>query len=325
MNVLVAGGAGYIGSIVAEALLEAGHHVLVYDSLVRGHRSAVPSEATFLKGDLADREGLRDLFRQHQIDAVMHFAAFIEASESMQRPELYFRNNVANSLNLLEASVAAGVRRFVLSSTAAVYRQAGKDAYAEEDPLDPPNAYGESKLMIERLLAWFERAHGLRYASLRYFNAAGASATRGEDHRAESHLIPRALQVALGQREALEIYGTDYPTPDGTSIKDYIHVLDLAHAHLLALEALERGGGVYNVGLGRGHSVREVIEVVRSVTGHPIPTLEGPRRPGDPPRLVARAEKIRRELGWVPRFPELEAIVESAWRWKRDHPHGYPD
>lgn len=324
MRILVTGGAGYIGSIVVQELIGAGHEVVVFDSLVRGHRSAVPKEATFVYGDLLDQEALSRLFEEHDFFAVMHFAALIESGESMEKPALYLRNNVVGSLNLLEAAVTRGVERFVLSSTADVYGVPVREQIVESDPLEPINPYGESKLLVERMLAWFERVHGLRYASLRYFNAAGATPQRGEDHRPESHLIPRVLQVALGQRDHLEIYGTDYPTPDGTCIRDYIHVLDLAQAHILALEALEEGCRIYNLGNGHGYSVKEVIKTARQVTGHPISTVERPRRPGDAPIKVASAEKIERELGWQPRYPDLESIIESAWQWHQANPQGYP-
>ncbi len=323
MRILVTGGAGYIGSIVAQELIGAGHEVVVFDSLLRGHRSAVPQEATFVRGDLLDREALAKLFEEHDFSAVMHFAALIESGESMEKPALYFRNNVVGSLNLLDAAVMRGVERFVLSSTADVYGVPVRERIVESDPLRPINPYGESKLLVERMLVWFESTHGLRYASLRYFNAAGATPQRGEDHRPESHLIPRVLQVALGQRDHLEIYGTDYPTPDGTCIRDYIHVLDLALAHILALEALEERSHIYNLGNGHGYSVKEVIETARRVTGHPIPAVERPRRPGDAPIKVASAEKIERELGWQPRHPDLESIIESAWRWRQANPQGY--
>lgn len=325
MRILVTGGAGYIGSIVAQELIGAGYEVVVFDSLVRGHRSAVPEEATFVYGDLLDREALARLFEEYDFSAVMHFAALIESGESMKKSALYLRNNVVGSLNLLEAAVTQGVERFVLSSTADVYGVPVRGRIVESDPLRPINPYGESKLLVERMLAWFEKIHGLRYASLRYFNAAGATQERGEDHRPESHLIPRVLQVALGQRDHLEIYGTDYPTPDGTCIRDYIHVLDLAQAHILVLEALEEGSRIYNLGNGHGYSVKEVIETARQVTGHPIPTVERPRRPGDAPIKVASAEKIEKEVGWKPRFPDLESIIESAWRWRQANPHGYPE
>ncbi|MGD0790757.1 MAG: UDP-glucose 4-epimerase GalE [Terriglobales bacterium] len=331
MRVLVTGGAGYIGSVVAEELLQAGHRVVVFDNLSRGHRQAVPKNAELVVGDLADRDCLDQLFRSRAIDAVMHFAALIEAGESMKAPEEFFRNNTANALTLLEATLAARVKRFIFSSTAALFGNPERTPIEEDDLVHPTNAYGESKLLVERMLGWFHQIHGLRYASLRYFNAAGASGPdNGEAHQPETHLIPRILQVALGRAEHVNIFGTDYPTPDGTCIRDYIHVSDLARAHLLALAALALENGlenssplIYNLGNGQGFSVREVVEVVRKVTGHPVPVIESPRRAGDPAVLIASSEKIRRALGWQPRFPDLEAIVESAWQWHRTHPDGY--
>jgi UDP-glucose 4-epimerase len=327
MRVLVTGGAGYIGSVVAEELLQAGHEVVVFDNLSRGHRQAVPKNAELVVGDLADRACLDQLLRSRRIDAVMHFAALIEAGESMKAPEEFFRNNTSNALTLLEAILAARVKRFVFSSTAALFGNPKRTPIEEDDPVHPTNAYGESKLLVERMLTWFHQIHGLRYASLRYFNAAGASGPdHGEAHQPETHLIPRILQVALGRTEDLKIFGTDYPTRDGTCIRDYIHVSDLARAHLLALEALalEKSSPlIYNLGNGQGFSVREVIEVARKVTGHPVPVIESPRRAGDPAVLIASSEKIRRELGWQPRFPDLKAIVQSAWQWHRIHPDGY--
>jgi UDP-glucose 4-epimerase len=323
MNVLVTGGAGYIGSAMAEALLQAGHAVTVYDSLVTGFRDAVPAGARFVQADLADTGNLVETLAGDQFEAVMHFAAFIEAGESMKDPGRFFRNNLVYSLGLIEAAARAGVRRFVLSSTAAVYASSD-EPLSEESPIDPANAYGFTKLAIEQALEWYRRIYGLHYSALRYFNACGAMPGRGESHRPESHLIPLVLQVALGQREAALIYGTDYPTPDKTCIRDYIHIGDLISAHLLALEALaDRDRLIYNVGSGDGCSVREVIETARRVTGHPIPTLESPRRPGDAPRLVASSEKIRRELGWRPQHADLGDIISSAWEWHRSHPEGY--
>ena len=326
MKVLVTGGAGYIGSVVAEELLQAGHQVVVFDNLSRGHRQAVPKNAELIVGDLADRAALDQLFGSRAIDAVMHFAALIEAGESMKAPETFFRNNTANALTLLEAMLAAGVKRFVFSSTAALFGNPERTPIEEDDLLRPTNAYGESKLLVERMLAWFHQIHGLRYASLRYFNAAGASRPdKGEAHQPETHLIPRILQVALGRVQHVNVFGTDYATPDGTCVRDYIHVSDLACAHLLALQALEKASLlIYNLGNGQGFSVREVVEVVRKVTGHPIPVIESPRRAGDPAVLIASSEKIRRDLGWQPRFPDLKTIVESAWQWHRIHPDGYP-
>lgn len=323
MNVFVTGGAGYIGSATAETLLKAGHTVTVYDSLITGYRQAVPEGARLIHADLADGDALTAALTNEKYAAVMHFAAFIEAGESMKEPGRYFHNNLVNSLHLIEAATRAGVRRFVLSSTAAIY--ASSDApLGEDSPLDPANVYGYTKLAIENTLEWYRRIHGLHYAALRYFNAAGALPGRGEAHQPESHLIPLVLRVALGQAEAAYIYGTDYPTPDGTAIRDYIHIADLVSAHLLALDALEEHDRlVYNLGNGNGYSVREVVETARRVTGHPIPAVESPRRDGDAARLVAASGKIRRELGWQPQHPDLENIVASAWEWYRTHPEGY--
>jgi UDP-glucose 4-epimerase len=325
MRVLVTGGAGYIGSVVAEQLVGVGHKVTIIDNLSRGHREAVPKGAELVVDDLADKEKLAALFRAHSFEAVLHFAAFIEAGESMKFPETFFRNNTANALGVMEAMLAAGVKRFVFSSTAALFGNPKRTPIQEEDTLQPTNAYGESKLLVERMLAWFHRIHGLRYASLRYFNAAGAAAAdRGEAHQPESHLVPRLMNVALGRQKHIEIFGTDYATPDGTCVRDYIHVSDLAAAHLLALDALERSGRlIFNLGNGQGFSVREVIEGVRRVTGQPIPVVELPRREGDPAVLIASSEKIKRELGWKPNFLELDAILESAWLWHKNFPDGY--
>ncbi|MGA2988932.1 MAG: UDP-glucose 4-epimerase GalE [Candidatus Korobacteraceae bacterium] len=324
MKILVVGGAGYIGSVVCAELLAAGHRAVVYDNLSRGHRAAVPPGAELVVADTAERAALDDVFARHRIDAVMHFAALIEAGESMKHPELFFRNNSANTLTLLEAMLHHGVERIVFSSTAALYGEPEAIPIRETDPLRPTNAYGESKLLVERMLAWFHRIHGLRYASLRYFNAAGAAKDLGEAHRPETHLIPLVLEAALGARDSVSIFGTDYPTPDGSCIRDYIHVSDLAKAHLLALEALQtREQLIYNLGNGRGFSVREVIAAAQRVTGRPIKVLEAPRRAGDPAVLVASPEAIQRELGWHPQCPELEAIVETAWEWHQRHPQGY--
>ena len=324
MNVLVTGGAGYIGSVVASELKRAGHSVFVYDNLSHGYEPAVPLGVELIRGDVADKPRLAEAITRAQISAVMHFAALIEAGESMQVPERYFRNNTASTLALLETMLECKVSRFVFSSTAALYGEPENIPIRETDPLRPTNAYGESKLLVERMLEWFQRLRGLRYASLRYFNAAGATGERGEAHHPESHLIPLVLQVALGQRQSISIYGTNYPTPDGTCVRDYIHILDLAQAHLLALEALgTRDRLIYNLGNGRGFSVREVIDVARRVTGREIPTVEAARRPGDPAALVASSEKIQHELGWRPQHAELEEIIASAWRWHQAHPHGY--
>jgi len=323
-RILVTGGAGYIGSVVVTQLLAKGYEPIVFDDLSHGHRAALPSAAKFIAGDVADRGALDEVFTEYEPQAVMHFAAFIEAGESMQRPEKYFRNNTANALTLLEAVLAHGVKRFVFSSTAALYGTPEKTPIEEDAALQPTNAYGESKLLVEQMLDWLQRIHGLRYSCLRYFNAAGAAGEQGEDHHPESHLIPIALQVALGERKELAIFGTDYPTPDGTCVRDYVHVSDLAAAHLLVLQALnEKDRLIYNLGNGRGFSVREVIETVRRVTGHAIPARESPRRPGDPAVLVASSEKIKRELGWSPQYADLESIVRSAWNWRKANPHGY--
>jgi UDP-glucose 4-epimerase len=314
----VTGGAGYIGGIVAQELLRAGHSVTIIDNLSRGHREAVPEQARFERMDLANRSGLDSLFSSAHFDAVLHFAAFIEAGESMRTPETFFRNNSANTLTLLEAMLAHGVSRIVFSSTAALYGNPETTLIDEDAPLRPTNAYGESKLIVERMLGWMHDIHGLRYASLRYFNAAGAAPGRGENHQPETHLIPRILDVARGNSEAISVFGTDYPTPDGTCIRDYIHVLDLASAHVLALEALSTQARlIYNLGNGKGFSIREVIESARRVTGHPIPALERDRRPGDPAVLIASSERIRRELGWQPAFTNLDEIIATAWEWTR--------
>jgi UDP-glucose 4-epimerase len=324
MKVLVTGGAGYIGSVVSSELLRFGHQVVVYDNLSHGHRRAVPRGAEVITGEIGEREALDRAFQQHRPEAVMHCAALIEAGESMRAPERYFRNNTASTLTLLECMLQHGTRRLVFSSTAALYGNPERTPIEEDAPLLPTNAYGESKLLVERMLGWFHQIHGLRYASLRYFNAAGAAGELGEDHRPESHLIPLVLQVAQGKRPSIAIYGADYDTPDGTCVRDYIHVADLAVAHLLALDALAgREQLIYNLGNGRGFSVRQVVEVARQVTGHAIPAEDAPRRPGDPAVLVASSEKIRRELGWRPRCPELEQIVASAWEWRRQRPNGY--
>ena len=325
MNILVTGGAGYIGSIVAEELIREGESVVVFDNLYTGHRAAVPPEAIFVEGDLADRAAVKAVFDTYEIDAVMHFASYTLVGESMEQPFKYLGDNVTNGLNLLQEAVAHGVRRFILSSTANLFDQPERMPIDEEERIIPGSPYGESKHILERILHWMDRIFGFRYAALRYFNAAGASPTgeRGEDHDPETHLIPRVLQVALGQRDKIVIFGDDYPTRDGTCVRDYIHVVDLAQAHILALRALDQGSRTYNLGNGRGFTVKEVIETCREVTGHPIPAEVGPRRPGDPAILVASSEKIRRELGWEPKYPDLHTIVEHAWEWHRTHPHGY--
>lgn len=325
MNYFVTGGAGYIGSAVAAELLGQGHRVTVYDSLVTGHRAALPKGAQLIEADLLDAKALRSALAAEKYDAVLHFAAFIEAGESMQNPGKYFRNNLEASIQLVEAVHQAGIGRFVFSSSAAVY-ETSEAALNEGSPIHPQNTYGETKLMTENVLRRYQQIHGLRCAALRYFNAAGALPGRGEAHHPESHLIPLTLQVALGQRESVAIFGSDYPTPDGTCIRDYVHVADLVSAHLLALGALEdKESLVYNVGSGHGYSVLEVIEMARKVTGHPIPALETPRRPGDPARLVASPRLIQSELGWEAKHSGLEEIMSSAWDWHRKHPRGYAE
>jgi UDP-glucose 4-epimerase len=325
MRILVTGGAGYIGSVVTEHLIEAGHTVIVLDNLQQGHRQAVHPQAAFVQGDVGDRALLDELFRSHPVDAVMHFASHTLVGESMERPFLYLGDNVVNGLTLLQAMVEHGVRRFILSSSANLFDRPHRIPIAEDEEVVPGSPYGESKYLLERILRWLERIYGLRYATLRYFNAAGATERYGEDHRPETHLIPLVLRVALGRSDQITIFGDDYPTRDGTCVRDYIHVSDLATAHILALCALERGSQVYNLGNGQGFTVKEVLQAAREVTGHPIPAVVGPRRPGDPAVLVASSERIRRELGWRPRFPDLHAIVASAWEWHRRHPDGYEE
>lgn len=323
MNVFVTGGAGYIGSICVEEMLDAGHGVTVYDNLSEGHRQAVDPRAQFVQADLSDASRLQDALQAARADAIAHFAGSALVGESMTDPAKYFRNNVANGLKLLDAAVAAGVKKFVFSSTCATYGFPERVPVTEDAGQQPVNPYGESKLMFEKILSWYQRLHGLEFTALRYFNAAGASRQFGEHHRLETHLIPNVLKVALGQAAQIEIYGADYPTPDGTCIRDYIHIIDLAQAHILALQPGRQG--FYNLGNGGGYSVREVIQCCEKVTGRKIETVERPRRPGDPPRLVAAAEKAKRELGWNPRFPKLEDIVSTAWPWHQKHPNGYED
>jgi UDP-glucose-4-epimerase GalE len=327
MRILVTGGAGYIGSHAVRLFLARGHEVWVYDNLSYGHRGAVPAERLVV-GDLADVPQLDHLLLVRRIEAVVHFAGFTYVGESVREPAKYYQNNFANTLNLMECLRRNGVGRFVFSSTCATYGIPEKVPITEDEPQKPINPYGRSKLFVERALADYAAAYGWGYAALRYFNAAGASpdGTIGEDHDPETHLIPLVIQAALGQRPHVEIYGTDYPTPDGTCIRDYIHVDDLAEAHLLALEALAAGKQLrFNLGTGRGYSVREVIRTVEEVTGKKVPVKEGPRRPGDPPALVAASEKGQRELGWRPKYTELRPIVETAWNWHRSHPTGYHD
>jgi UDP-glucose 4-epimerase len=327
VKILVTGGAGYIGSIVTEELINQGDNVVVFDNLTYGHRSAVHPEAVFVEGDLADRAAVKALFDAHDVEAVMHFASYTLVGESMQKPFLYLGGNITNGINLLQEAVEHGVRRFILSSTANLFDDPQRMPIDEQERIVPGSPYGESKHVLERFLHWLDRVYGFRYAALRYFNAAGASPTgeRGEDHDPETHLIPLTLQVALGQREKVTIYGDDYPTRDGTCVRDYIHVVDLAQAHILALRALDEGSRTYNLGNGHGFTVKEVVETCRAVTGHPIPAEIGARRPGDPATLIASSAKIRRELGWEPRYPDLRTIVEHAWTWHRLHPNGYED
>jgi len=325
MNIIVTGGAGYIGSAITEALITEGHSVTVYDSLVTGHRGAVPEDALFIQADLSDSQALAKTLTDQKFDGVVHCAAFIEAGESMKDPGRFYHNNLSNSLALMETAIRAGVKRFVLSSTAAVY-QSSDEPLTEESPLGPTNVYGHTKLIVEQALDWYCKIHGLHFAALRYFNAAGGLPGRGEAHQPESHLIPLVLGVPLGERDAAKIYGTDYPTPDGTCIRDYIHIADLVSAHLLALNELrERDCLIFNLGSGNGYSVREVIETARQVTGHSIPVDELPRRPGDSARLVASSERIKRELGWKPEHDDLYEIISSAWEWHKSHPKGYED
>jgi UDP-glucose 4-epimerase len=323
MSVLVPGGAGYVGGTVATILMEAGHEVTVLDNLCHSRRNEAPAGAAFVEGDVADRPLVEGLLRELRPEGVMHFAALIEAGESMQKPEMYFRNNTASTLGLLEAMHATGTQKLVFSSTAAVYGEPKSTPIPETAELAPTNAYGESKLLVEQMLTWLHRVHGLHYASLRYFNVAGALPHRGEAHEPETHIIPLILDVALGRRASISIFGEDYPTPDGTCIRDYIHVADLAAAHILALNALqERDRMILNLGNGSGFSVKQVIEAARRVTGHAIPVEIKPRRPGDPARLVASSEKAKAELGWQPRYPELESILESAWAWHQQRYRG---
>jgi len=324
MRVLVTGGAGYIGSHTVKLLVESGHEVLVLDSLEKGHKAAVHPEVAFVHGNLGDRRLLDEIFASAPFDAVLHFAAYIEAGESMQNPERFLVNNTARAYLLLEALLAHGVPRFIFSSTAAVYGDPEYTPIDEAHPKRPTNTYGFAKLQVEQGLEWLHRLRGLGVCCLRYFNASGCSEELGEDHSPETHLIPLILQVAAGERSHISVYGSDYPTPDGTCVRDYIHVEDLAKAHTLALEALQPGQWrAYNLGNGQGYSVREVIEAARRVTGHAIPVQETPRRPGDPAFLVASSAQIRAELGWTPARPTLESIVQSAWDWKRRYPEGY--
>jgi len=323
MKILVTGGAGYIGSICTENILDAGHQVAVYDNLSEGHRSAVDPRAKFILANPEEDGDVRTAVGSWRPDAIMHFAASALVGESMSNPRKYFHNNVVNGMKLLDAAVEFGVKKFVFSSTCATYGPPDRIPMTEDLPQRPINPYGESKLMFEKILQWYERIYGLEFVAFRYFNAAGASEKYGEHHKVETHLIPNVLKVALGQKSQCEIFGTDYPTPDGTCIRDYIHIVDLANAHMLGLERGKRG--FYNLGNGDGYSVREVIQSCERIVGKAIPTLEKPRREGDPPRLVASAEKAIFELGWKPKFPKLDDIVSTAWAWHRKFPDGYPN
>jgi UDP-glucose 4-epimerase len=324
MKVLVVGGAGYIGSVTVEQLLEKGHEVAIFDNLSRGHTEAIPEGVRFVRGDMGSEDDLNRAF-EWQPDAVMHFAALSLVGESVEHPALYFQNNVVNGVKLLDAMLRHSVRNFVFSSTAAVYGEPHSSPIFEDFPLVPTSPYGDSKLAFEKILKWYAHAYDMRYVSLRYFNAAGATAERGEDHHPETHLIPVVLQVARGNRDKATIFGEDYATPDGTCIRDYIHVSDLAEAHLMAMEHMvaTTKSGVYNLGSEQGFSVKEVIEMVRKVTGHPIPTVVGERRAGDPAVLVASSRKIKEEIGWKPTRTDLATIIGDAWKWHQKFPNGY--
>lgn len=325
MKVLVTGGAGYIGSVVVEQLLKHNHAAIVYDNLSKGHTAAVADGATFINGDLLDREQLTRALSDHQVEAVIHMAASSLVGESVKNPHPYFINNITAGLTLLEAMLTVGVKKLVFSSTAATYGAPETVPITEEEPVKPTNPYGESKLAFERLLRWYDEAYALRYVSLRYFNAAGASERCGEDHDPESHLIPNVLRAAAGKLSHVDIFGEDYLTPDGTCVRDYIHVIDLADAHILALNVAATRSEIYNLGYGSGYSVAEVVEMARQVTGRWISTEAAPRRAGDPPVLIASSDKIRRDLGWNPRHSELDQIILSAWRWHQAHPNGYQE
>jgi UDP-glucose 4-epimerase len=323
MHILVVGGAGYIGSVTVDQLIDAGHDVTVLDSLVAGHRSALNPAAEFVQADVREEEALNRLFAAHSFQAVINYGGYIIAPESVRQPGRYFANNIGGAIVLLNAMITFGVTRFVFSSSAAVYGEPQMNPIPEEHPMSPINPYGETKAAVERLLPWYEKQFGLNSVSLRYFNAAGATARLGEDHRPETHLIPNVLQAALGQRPAIALFGTDYSTRDGTCVRDYVHVSDLAAAHLLALDKTETDSGAYNLGSGVGFTNREVIDAARHVTGADIPVTEEPPRPGDPAELVASSDRIRVELGWEPSHPEIADIIETAWRWHTDHPKGY--
>jgi UDP-glucose 4-epimerase len=325
MKILVTGGAGYIGSAVVQQLVTGGYDVVVFDNLSQGHVEAVHDDATFVEGDLADRGAIDTLLKRERPDGIMHFASNTLVGESMEAPFLYLDDNVRNGLNLLRSAVAHDVERFILSSTANLFGLPDEIPISETERIDPGSPYGESKYVLERTLHWLDQLDKISYAALRYFNAAGAASSHvGEDHDPETHLIPIVLEVALGKRDKIYIFGDDYDTPDGTCVRDFVHVLDLAQAHILALDALADGQSrTYNLGCGEGYSVREVIEVARDVTGQPIPAEVAPRRPGDPATLIASSDKIRDELGWAPQYDSLEAIIGTAWEWHQNHPEGY--
>ncbi|MGH9935430.1 MAG: UDP-glucose 4-epimerase GalE [Blastocatellia bacterium] len=325
MKVLVTGGAGYIGSVVVEQLVKRGHEAIVYDNLSKGHAAAIAPEAIFIKADLTDRDTLIRALDQNKIESVIHLAASSLVGESIENPRLYFTNNTSAGISLLDAMLTVGVKKFVFSSTAAVYGAPETMPITEETPQNPTNPYGESKFAFERMLRWYDAAYQLRYASLRYFNAAGASERFGEAHDPETHLVPNVLRVAAAQSGHVDIFGENYNTPDGTCVRDYIHVIDLADAHVLALNALETRSEIYNLGYGSGYSVAEVVEMARQVTRRWISTEAAPRRAGDPPVLIASPDRIMRDLGWNPRHSELDSIIESAWRWHLAHPNGYEE
>ena len=325
MKVLVTGGAGYIGSVATAELIAAGHDVVVIDNLYQGHREAVHADAQFVQGDLLDADTCTQLFATHKgIDAVMHFASYTLVGESMQHPAKYLRDNTVAGVNLIDAAVKAGVGRIIVSSTANLFDEPESMPIEPDNKIVPGSPYGESKYILERTLHWYERIHGIKYACLRYFNAAGGTPHRGEDHTPELHLIPVVLQVALGQRESITLFGGDYPTRDGTCVRDYVHIVDLASAHILALDGIARlGSRKYNLGNGDGFTNLEVVEAARRITGHAIPCTIGARRAGDPAVLIASAAKIRAELGWQPQYPHIDQIIGSAWEWHRTHPQGY--
>jgi UDP-glucose 4-epimerase len=325
VKILVTGGAGYIGSVATTELIAAGHDVVVVDNLYQGHREAVHPDAQFIHGDLADMDMVKTIFAQHTgIDAVMHFASYTLVGESMQNPAKYLRDNTVAGVNIIDAAVSAGVGRVIISSTANLFEKPDSMPIEPDNTIVPGSPYGESKYILERTLHWYERIHGLKYACLRYFNAAGGTPNRGEDHTPELHLIPVVLQVALGQRESITLFGDDYPTRDGTCVRDYVHIVDLAQAHILALDGITRlGSRKYNLGNGDGFTNLEVVQAARRITGHAIPCTIGARRPGDPAILIASAKKIREELGWQPRYPSIDQIIGSAWEWHQSHPNGY--